>query len=70
MEYWTVPVDTKTRARLTQDELELGSIERDATAGEFLKFRDRFVAMKIAARIGVRAQPLVAAGAPVSKPAR
>lgn len=58
MEYWEVPVTKVTRDRLTEDELDLGFIEHDPQRGEFLKFRDRFVAMKIAARLGARACPV------------
>ena len=58
MEYWEVPMNPMTRKRLTEDELDLGSIEHDPQRGEYLMFRDRFVAMKIAARLGARACPV------------
>lgn len=58
MEYWAIPLDATTRSRLTEAEFELGSIRQHPEQGELLTFRDRFVAMKVAARLGARAKRL------------
>ncbi len=52
---WTVILDRAARGRVKPDHLELGSVVHDPTHGDMLTFRDRFVAMKVAAQLGVRA---------------
>lgn len=53
---WTIPLDTTARASLRPDHLELGSLVTDPMHGDLLTFRDRFVAMKVAAQLGARAE--------------
>jgi hypothetical protein len=52
MTRWAVPLDEHFKSRLTHDTLELGDLQRRDDGSEMLVFRDRFVALKVAAKVG------------------
>ena len=52
MTRWAVPLDDDFKTRLTQGALELGDLHRRDDGSEVLLFRDRFVALKVAAEVG------------------
>jgi hypothetical protein len=47
---WAVPLNDKTRSKLSEDELQLGSLHQAVEGNTVLAFRDRFVALKVATR--------------------
>jgi hypothetical protein len=49
---WAVQLDEHVKTRLPIDTLELGDLHRREDGSEVLIFRDRFVALKVAAKVG------------------
>lgn len=52
MTRWAIPLDRHRKQRLPHDAFELGDLITDDDGGELLLFRDRFVALKVASRVG------------------
>lgn len=52
MTRWAIQLDPHRKKRLPHDALELGDLVTDEDGSELLLFRDRFVALKVASRVG------------------
>jgi hypothetical protein len=49
---WAIDLDPDSKARLPRDVFDLGDLVYRDDGGERLLFRDRFVALKVASRLG------------------
>jgi hypothetical protein len=54
MERWLIEVGEMELGRLSQEQLELGTLVRGETGKAYLVFRDSFVALKVAHGLGLR----------------
>lgn len=54
MERWAILLDDATHSRLSDEQLQLGRLEKSASDESLLVFRDRFVALKIASSVGAQ----------------
>lgn len=54
MERWLIEVGDLELGRLSQEQLELGTLVRGEAGKAYLVFRDSFVALKVAHGLGLR----------------
>lgn len=52
MTRWAIRLDHNRKQLLPHDALELGDLVTGEDGDEFLMFRDRFVALRVASRVG------------------
>lgn len=57
MERWLIEVGDLELSRLSQEQLELGTLVRGEDGKAYLVFRDGFVALKVAHGLGLRRNP-------------
>ena len=57
MEKWVIEVDEAQLERLDEEQRDLGTLLRGKKGKHFLVFRDSFVALKVASRLGAKRSP-------------
>ena len=65
MTRWAIQLDRERKQRLPHDALELGDLVTGEDGHELLLFRDRFVALKVASRVG-GAEPITISPIPAT----